>query len=206
MATHTSFGDNWKVEKQDSEVTAYTTTVPGSDFRAYKIEAIVESTLAGIVEHQKDAPNFHKWMDGIKKSECFKDTGDAYYTQSLAPAPWPVKDRDSVVESFITQDPETLVVNIRFNHANHLRSPTKGCERVSMINGEWIFTPIIENGQATGKVKLEYLNHVNPGGKVPGWLANKFAVDAPFNTIKALLKVVKEPQYQNAKLDFIKEP
>ncbi|MCG8668457.1 MAG: START domain-containing protein [Pseudomonadales bacterium] len=206
MARHTSFGDNWKLEKKDSEVSAYTTTVPGSEFRAYKIEAIAESTLTGIIAHQKDAANFPKWMDGVKSSECFKDTGDAYYTHSIAPAPWPVKDRDSVVESLITQDPDTLEVNIRFTAKNELRKPVKGCERVATINGEWIFIPILENGNATGKVKVAYINHVNPGGKVPGWLANNFAIDVPFNTIKGLLKVVKEPQYQKATMDFIKEP
>ena len=206
MARHTSFGDNWKLEKKDSEVSAYTTTIAGSDFRAYKIEAIAESTLAGIIAHQKDAANFPKWMDGVKSSECFKDTGDAYYTHSIAPAPWPVKDRDSVVESLITQDPDTLEVNIRFTSKNDLRKPVKGCERVADIDGEWIFTPIMENGSATGKVKVAYINHVNPGGKIPGWLANNFAVDVPFNTIKGLLKVVKEPQYQQATMDFIKEP
>ncbi|PIE41275.1 MAG: hypothetical protein CSA49_04240 [Gammaproteobacteria bacterium] len=206
MAKHTSFGDNWKLEKQDSEVKAYTTTVPGSNFRAYKIEAIAESTLAGLIAQQKDAASFSKWMDGVKTSECFKDTGDTYYTHSIAPAPWPVKDRDSVVESIITQDPETLEVNIRFRAKNELMKPAKGCERVADINGEWIFTPIMDNGNATGKVKVYYINHVNPGGKVPGWLANNFAVDIPFNTIKGLLRTVKEPRYQSATIDFIKEP
>ncbi len=206
MAKHTAFGNNWKLEKKDHEVQAYTTTVKGSDFRAYRIEAEVESTLAGLVAHQKDAVGFPKWMDGVKSSELFKDTGDAYYTHSIAPAPWPVKDRDSVVESLITQDPDTLEVNIRFTAQNHLRPPQKGCERVAGIDGEWIFTPITEGGNATGRVKLLYINHVNPGGKIPGWLANNFAVDVPFNTIKGLIKAVKESKYQEASFDFIKEP
>ena len=42
MARHTAFGDNWKLEKKDSDVQAYTTSVPGSDFRAYRIEAEVD--------------------------------------------------------------------------------------------------------------------------------------------------------------------
>lgn len=206
MARHTAFGDNWKLEKKDHEVQAYTTTVAGSDFRAYRIEAEVESTLAGLVAHQKDAASFHQWMDGVKSSELFKDTGNAYYTHSIAPAPWPVKDRDSVVESVISQDPDTLEINIRFTAQNHLRPPQKGCERVADIDGEWIFTPILNGGKATGKVRLLYINHVNPGGKIPGWLANNFAVDVPFNTIKGLLKAVKAPKYQQATFDFIKEP
>lgn len=206
MAIHTSFGDNWKLEKQDKEVSAYTTRIKGSDFRAYKIEAIAESTLSGLIAHQKDAENFPKWMDGVKSSELFKDTGEAYYTHSVAPAPWPVKDRDSVVESVISQNPDTLEVNIRFTSQNHLKPPLKGCERVAAIDGEWIFTPVREAGEATGKVRVLYINHVNPGGKIPGWLANNFAVDVPFNTIKGLIKAVKEAKYQNVVLDFIKEP
>ena len=206
MAKHTAFGDNWKLQKKDKDVQAYTTQVAGSDFLAFKIEAIAESTLAGLVAQQKDAANFSKWMDGVKSSELFKDTGDAYYTHSVAPAPWPVKDRDSVVESIISQDSESLEVNIRFTAQNHLRPAKKGCERVADVNGEWIFTPLIENGIHNGRVKVIYLNHVSPGGKIPSWLANNFAIDVPFNTLKSLIKTSNLQPYQQARFDFIVEP
>ncbi|MCG8315067.1 MAG: START domain-containing protein [Pseudomonadales bacterium] len=206
MAKHTSFGDNWKLQKNDKDVQAYTTEVAGSDFLAFKIEAVAVSTLAGLVAQQKDARNFSKWMDGVKTSELFKDTGEAYYTHSIAPAPWPVKDRDSVVESIISQDPESLDVNIRFSAQNHLRPAKKGCERVAAVNGEWIFSPLFENGKHHGKVKVTYLNHVSPGGKIPSWLANNFAIDVPFNTLKGLIKTVNLAPYQQANFDFIVEP
>lgn len=206
MAKFTSFGENWKKEKHDKEVTLYTTSVPGSLFKAYKVEAEFTTTLTALAAHQKDADNYINWMDGLKSSELVEDTGETYCTHSIVPAPWPVKDRDSIVTSSISQDPDTLEVYIRFQHDNNRLPPQKGCERVEMVNGEWIFTPIMENGQFTGRVKLSYINHVNPGGKIPSWLANNFAIDVPFKSIKSLVKDVQQAKYQQAELDFIKEP
>ena len=37
---------------------------------------------------------------------------------------------------------------------------------------------------------VEYQAHVEPGGSMPAWLANKFVVDAPFETIRDLRELV----------------
>lgn len=47
--------------------------------------------------------------------------------------------------------------------------------------GYWKLVP--KNANET---EVTYQVHTEPGGSVPSWLANKFVVDAPFNTLKAL--------------------
>ena len=121
MTRFTNFGNNWKLEKKDKNVQAYTTAVSGSDFRAYKIEA-VESSLAALVAQQKDALNHLRWMEGISSSELVNDAGDSYFTYAqVKTPPWPIKDRDSVVESSISQDKDTLEVYIHFRSNNELQ-------------------------------------------------------------------------------------
>ncbi len=53
--------------------------------------------------------------------------------------------------------------------------------RVTQVDGFWKFTP-----KGAGQIEVTYQVHTEPGGDVPSWLANKFVVDAPFNTLKAL--------------------
>ena len=57
----------------------------------------------------------------------------------------------------------------------------KGFVRVAQVEGYWKFVPKGDN-----LTEVTYQVHTEPGGSVPSWLANKFVVDAPFNTLKAL--------------------
>lgn len=200
MTTHFAQASDWKLEKQASGVTAYTAEVAKSNFRAYRVEAAMKSTLSGMIALQKDAPSFPQWMDGVKSSKLIKEEGPSYFTQTLAPAPWPVKDRDSVVCSTISQDSTSKIITINFESQNELVPLQKGCERVASVKGFWEFTPSLE-----GMLKLVYSSHVNPGGNIPGWLANKFAIDVPFNTILNMLKVIQSPKYQQAVIEGIEE-
>jgi hypothetical protein len=52
---------------------------------------------------------------------------------------------------------------------------------VAQVDGFWKFTP-----KGADQIEVTYQVHTEPGGDVPSWLANKFVVDAPFNTLKAL--------------------
>jgi len=42
------------------------------------------------------------------------------------------------------------------------------------------------NPQPGGEVEVVYQVHTEPGGSVPSWLANKFVVEAPLNTLRNL--------------------
>jgi hypothetical protein len=57
----------------------------------------------------------------------------------------------------------------------------KGFVRVAQVEGFWKFVP-----KGADQTEVTYQVHTEPGGSVPSWLANKFVVDAPFNTLKAL--------------------
>jgi hypothetical protein len=57
----------------------------------------------------------------------------------------------------------------------------KGFVRVAQVQGFWKMVP-----QGANQTQVIYQVHTEPGGSVPSWLANKFVVDAPFNTLKAL--------------------
>ncbi len=57
----------------------------------------------------------------------------------------------------------------------------KGYVRVAQVEGFWKLVP-----KGANETEVTYQVHTKPGGSVPSWLANKFVVDAPFNTLKAL--------------------
>lgn len=177
---------DWKLEKEGQGVTAYTRGVAGSDFREFKVETTIDTTVDALIAMQRDVKNHTKWIDSVKTAELIKEDADNYYTHTVANAPWPVKDRDSAVRNAITRHDENSAT-IAFTSDNSLAPTKKGCERVGAVKGTWQFTSV-----GNGKVDLIYSAHIDPGGNIPAWLSNKFSIDVPFNTIKALVKLVKK--------------
>lgn len=62
-----------------------------------------------------------------------------------------------------------------------------GYVRVSRIDGFWEFAP-----KEGGEVEVTYQVHTEPGGNVPSWLANKFVVEAPYNTLRQLRSLAED--------------
>jgi len=177
---------DWKLEKNGQGVTAYTREVSGSDFREFKVETTIDTTVDALIAMQRDVKNHPKWIDSVKTAELIKEDADNYYTHTVADAPWPVKNRDSAVRNTIARNDDSSVT-IEFYSDNDLAPVKKGCERVGAVKGSWQFNPAGDN-----KVDLIYSAHIDPGGNIPAWLSNKFSIDVPFNTIKSLVKMVKK--------------
>ena len=64
----------------------------------------------------------------------------------------------------------------------------QGFVRVAEVQGYWKLVP-----KGPNSTEVTYQVHTEPGGSVPSWLANKFVVDAPFNTLKALKARAEKP-------------
>jgi hypothetical protein len=192
--------EDWRLEKSVEGVTLQSAAVKGSNFRASRVEAMMRGSLNTMLTIQRNPSRFPDWIDGVKESRLIDQGENFYVTHTIAPAPWPVKDRDSVVRSVVSQDPDTLAVTVRFHSEGDDIPPSKGCERVRSVKGFWFFMPR-ENGQ----LHVVYQNHVEPGGSIPAMLANRFALDVPFNTVRALAKEIQKPMYAKASGQWVKE-
>ena len=47
---------------------------------------------------------------------------------------------------------------------------------------------------------MVWLQHTDPAGALPSWLVNALIVDIPFNSMKALERIAKEPKYANGQI------
>ncbi|MDF1764277.1 MAG: START domain-containing protein, partial [Oleibacter sp.] len=112
--------------------------------------------------------------------------------------PWPVKNRDVVTHSVVTQDPATKVVSIKIDKAEDIFPKDRDFVRMKKLDAIWQLTPI-ENDV----LRVTYEAHADPGGGLPSWLINSLIVDTPLNTLRNLRKVMIREKYQNTQLDFI---
>ncbi|WP_189270729.1 START domain-containing protein [Thalassolituus oleivorans] len=195
--------DDWNEATYDKEndIRIFTRHVEGSDTLAFKAITHVTGRLTAGVALLQDAQRTKDWVFNCKimeEIELISDTQGIYYM--ITNMPWPVKDRDSITETRVSQDQESLVVRVDMKARNDVFPSNDDFIRIKEMRGYWLFTPIEGN-----QIEVVYEAHADPGGGLPSWLVNSFLVDAPLNTLRGFRQLIGEEIYQKANRAFIRE-
>jgi hypothetical protein len=190
----------WILERDSQEIKVYTNDVSGSDFKEFKVEITVKSTLAGVLKIFNDVPSFTGWLYNCVQAKVLKKINSfEFYTYSVYSAPWPMTDRDAITHYVETQDTSTNVVTIRKTGVKNYIPEKEEFVRVKSTDGTTTLTPL-----KNGYVKIVYQLHVDPGGSAPSYLINFFVTDAPFNSfVKFKELIIKPENYSYTSKDII---
>jgi hypothetical protein len=192
----------WKLEKEEKDINLkiFTREIAGSNLKEFKGEMLVKTKLTTIAALLLDGQAAPQWMHQCEKFEVVEQIDDltavVYFING---APWPVSDRDAVVMTVMSQDPETLVLKAELNVINDRLPEDDDYVRIPHMKGFWLFEPKDE-----GQVLVTYQVHANPGGSLPNWLANSVVVDTPYYTMSNMLDMLKLKKYQKADVLSIK--
>jgi hypothetical protein len=172
--------DDWQVAKEEAGIKVSLSEVAGSKYKAYRGETTIKADISKLRSLQEDVAGACAWIHECKLQKILKHDGDKVWTYSQFNTPWPVTPRDSVLQvTTVTGADGSVTRNLEGQPKYIPEEP--GFVRVSQVEGFWKFVP-----KGPGVTEVTYQVHTEPGGSVPSWLANKFVVDAPFNTLKAL--------------------
>jgi hypothetical protein len=178
----------WILKKDQAGIAIYTREVTGSSFAEFKaITEIKNSSLDKVLDVVLDVENYDRLFPDCANPKKLKQEGkynDIHYIEALAP--WPVSNRDAVYEqkTIVSENGKKARVNLK-PIPNYI--PEKnGLLRIQKGTGFWE----LEETELH-HVKITYQFHGEPGGAIPGWLANSFVVDHPFKTLQNLLKLLK---------------
>lgn len=174
-----AFAEQWKEVKNEQGIQVSLSDVAGSEYKAYRGVALIKAPVATIVKLQEDVAGSCAWIHECKLQKLLKHEGDQSWTYAQFNTPWPVTARDSVLHITTEQGADGSVTR-KIEAAPTYQPQQEGFVRVAAADGFWKLVP---KGDAT---EVTYQLHTEPGGSVPSWLANKFVVEAPFNTLKAL--------------------
>lgn len=172
-----------------------------SPLKAIRVTCTMESTLSALTAALFDIDNSKQWVYATKAIKLLKPISASeliYYSE--IEIPWPVANRDFIVDLKVEQDPKTKAVSVIGKNLYDYLPEQKNIVRIKESYSKWLVTPVSANS-----VKIEYVLEVDPAGIIPAWLINLFATKGPFETMKGLRNVVKQPQYANAKLSYIRE-
>lgn len=172
--------DDWKVAKDEAGIKVSLSEVSGSQYKAYRGETVINASVAKLRGLQEDVAGACAWIHECKSQKVLKHEGNQAWTYTQINTPWPVTPRDSVL-LVTTEEGADGSLTRKLQEVPKYIPEEKGFVRVSQVDGFWKFVP-----QGPNKTQVTYQVHTEPGGSVPSWLANKFVVEAPFNTLKAL--------------------
>lgn len=178
--------EDWKVAKDEEGIKISLADVKGSDYKAYRGVTVIKAPLARVKALQEDIVGACAWIHECKTQKVLKQEGDQSWTYTQFNTPWPVTPRDSILHVTTTQDADGSLTRKLEGVPKYLPEE-KGFVRVAKVEGFWKLVP---KGDAT---EVTYQVHTEPGGSVPSMVANKFVVDAPFNTLKGLRAKAEKP-------------
>ncbi|MDX1693813.1 MAG: START domain-containing protein [Ketobacteraceae bacterium] len=199
---------DWELQQDKDGIRVFTKALPDSDFDAFKAETIIDTRLSTLMAVHFDVNSVKDWMKNCDESRLLSDDiSPAGYTAYFrTDSPWPLDDRDYTLNYDIQQDPEDLTVTLSFHSVTDLVPENDGVVRVTELEGFWKMTPLKQKGkQDQDGVSVTYQVKANPGGNVPAWLANSFAVEQPFESLQNLRQQVKQDKYKSKHFSFIKE-
>ncbi|MDR6961666.1 hypothetical protein J2W43_005680 [Pseudomonas brassicacearum] len=180
LASAAAQAEDWQVVKEQDGIKVSLSEVAGSKYKAYQGVTVMKTTMPKLRALQEDVSGACAWIHECKSQKLLKHEGDKSWTYTQFNTPWPVKSRDSVLEVTTVEGTDgSLTRNLKGVPKYLPEEPDY--VRVTQVEGFWKFVP-----KGAGQVEVTYQVHTDPGGSVPSWLANKFVVDAPFNTLKAL--------------------
>lgn len=178
--------EDWQVAKDQDGIKVSLSEVAGSKYKAYRGVTTIKASMAKVRSLQEDVAGACAWIHECKSQKLLKHEGDQSWTYTQFNTPWPVTARDSVLHITTSQAADGSVTRTLEGVPNYIPEE-KGFVRVAQVEGFWKLVP---KGDL---IEVTYQVHTEPGGSVPSWLANKFVVDAPFNTLQALKQRAEKP-------------
>ncbi|WP_019658625.1 START domain-containing protein [Variovorax atrisoli] len=183
LAGQTSFAQEaWSLAKEADGIKVYVREVPDSSLREFRGEVQLKTSTDRVVQTLKDASAFKKWMPDVVVSDLLRSTSTEQYHYLENKAPWPVSPRDGAYHFTYSRTSEANreVITVRVEAVPNYVPQRKGRVRIPKADGHWKLVPTADG------VSVSYQIHASPGGAIPEWLANRAAVETPFDTLKAL--------------------
>ncbi|WP_259069098.1 START domain-containing protein [Mucilaginibacter sp. X4EP1] len=177
--------DKWELKRNEAGIEVFTKKSPIGNLKELRVICELDATKAQLISTLQDIPNYNQWVFSNKKSVILRAISPQkiiYYTESSLP--WPIKDRDLVVELDIDDTPDALNIQAK-SVPDYLPKKNKFI-RVPYSLATWKVTQAPNN-----KLKVDYTFSVDPGGSIPVWLVNATLTIGPYNSFAKLRDMLR---------------
>ncbi len=190
--------DAWRLDFDQDGIRIYTKAQPDSVYHAFKAETILNVPLHHVMAVMAQPGSCVEWVHGCIESWGLREENfNKRYAYSVNDLPWPVRDRDYVLEINTSNDPAQNTIMMDMYAVTDELPPKEGLIRVTRQETHYIFKPLGDD-----QTHMIWLQHTDPSGALPSWLVNALIVDIPFKSMKALEKVARLEKYTDSEIVF----
>jgi hypothetical protein len=192
----------WQLERKEKGVTVYIRKVEGSPVLQVRAVKKIKTSLSALVALIKDSQGRQRWIYKNKIAKKLEQrSAFEWINYKEMDAPWPVSNRDMIVHSKLSQDPQTYTVRVDSVGLPDFLPKEKRIVRVPKLVTSWEFIP-----KKNGLVEVHFKLAIELGGRLPAWLVNTSIDRGPYETVLGMAKFVQKRRYRKAKFPYIKEP
>ncbi|WP_054899655.1 START domain-containing protein [Pseudomonas sp. NBRC 111131] len=185
LCTCAQAADDWNLAYDREGIRVYLRGVADSPYQQFRGVSTIKASVNTLIDMQENLRVACKWLYACDQMRLLEVDGDSTWVYLTTNLPWPTLPRDIILKVTTERlDDGTLV---RHLSAEPKKLPeTPGLIRVQHLSGEWIMKPL-----GARMTEVTYQLEADPAGDVPGWLANRFVVDAPLVTLRTLRAVAE---------------
>ncbi len=180
---------HWELVDDSNGIRVWTLEIPGQDLPGFRGITTIHAGIEEIVEVMLDVDRHVDWMWQCDESRAIRYTAENRgLLYNRVNAPWPVWDRDVVLDIAWRYTPNKEALTFRFRNVNEAgEPPVKRVVRMPRLEGFfrlWSEKPGVTNAL--------YQVEVDIAGNVPDFLARRYAKKLPYKTLEALRELVEK--------------
>jgi hypothetical protein len=194
----------WEQIRDDPNMKIWRGTIEGSPLTAFKGTRVMNVKITKVVEVllSEDVALRKGWVDRLSQFSILEKRGQDDWTFYAGyDMPWPIEDRDYVIDGKMKIDGSKNEVLISMKSAQHSSAPKTIGVRADLTESWYRLVPLPGD-----KTEVTVSIQTNPRGELPPWLVNLIQKSWPANTLSKLESVssapgVKEHEGVKARLD-----
>lgn len=176
-----------ELKKEHDDLRVYTCASGDNELKVVKAELTLENTsLKELQDYVLDIDNYVNWQYHTKEVTILKKDRHSIIYRAVVDAPWPLSNREMIVEITSELDGTAQVLAIDSHHVAYEYPETRDLIRVPYSVGTWRVTSL------KNSLKVVYNLRIDPGGSVPAWLVNVAMADGPYYSFMKLKEELKK--------------
>lgn len=180
--------NDWTLKREKDGINIYSRTSDYSRFNDIRVDMDLPGTVEQLAAILRDVDKYTDWVYATRSSKIVRKVNEnevIYYAE--VGTPWPAANRDYFADLKISINAANHSMNVVSVGMKDYQPEKKDLVRVPMSRGSW---SVITT--STGKIHLQYILEIDPGGAIPAWLMNSFASKAPLETFSNLKKKMQD--------------
>lgn len=198
---------DWEASTSTNGVQLYLRDYPDSGLPEFKGVTVLDASMASVIAVLLDVQAYDEWVHQCERAFVLASINPReQYIYQVNKIPW-ARDRDIILRAELSYRDNGRNIRIAVSAtpdfcqthdiANCERIDTGRFVRVEQSKGSYYLEQLAAN-----RVRVTWQQHIDPGGRIPAWLARPQIKELPLKTLANLAKQVQKPRYQNKEIQF----